>query len=340
MSDLVIDGYTDEEIEAVLATDDPDLIDRMMSGEKVGVGEEKPADIQPAESKTNSDTPEKKQDEGGAASGTEGDDAEAAERQTQDDQERYIESKQGGNKIPYGVLENTRKERDALKNQLTEAQQKLSTLESKSTAMQSHLERAGIDLAAIEKGERLTEEQLAELEEVDPAVARLARITMGLFERVESVQNRIDTSSNNQNPTADPVMQAIESNQDLSAWRTSDPDRWETAVFYDEQLKNTPAFKDKPYSVRFAEAVRLTKTAFGDPVEEIKPREDTAALAAEKVAKASSSAVPRSLTDLGKSPSTERPLGEVLADLDPASLAEKMADMTPEQIDRMLAEMG
>lgn len=339
MSDLVIDGYTDEEIEAVLASDDPDLIERMMAGEKVNIGEEDPADTQSTESKTNLDTPEKKQDVEGAASGTEGGNAEAAERQAQDDQDRYVESKQGGNKIPYGVLENTRKERDALKNQLADAQQKLSALESKSTAMQTHLEKAGIDLAAIEKGERLTDEQLAELEEVDPAVARLARITMGLAERVESVQNRIDTS-NNQSQNVDPVMQAIESNTDLSVWRTSDPDRWETAVFYDEQLKNTPAFKDKPYAVRFAEAVRLTKTAFGDPVEEIKSRVDTAALAAEKLAKATNSAVPRSLTDLGKSPTTERPLGEVLADLDPAALAEKMADMTPEQIDRMLAEMG
>lgn len=334
MSYLVIDGYTQAEIDAALASDDPELIERMLSGEKVSVGEEEPADNETTATNEGLESSEKTQDEQGATSGTEDGDATAADAQ---EEERYIESKQGGNKIPYVVLEKTRQERDTLKDQLTQAQQKLSALESKSTAMQSHLEKAGIDLAALEKGEQLTEEQLAELENIDPAVAKLARITMSLFDRVESVQTRIDTATT-QSP--DPVIQAIESNKDLSAWQKSDPDRWETAVFYDEQLKNTPAFKDKPYAVRFAEAVRLTKSAFGDPVDEIKPRENVADIAAQKVAAAKTAAVPRSLTDLGKSPTSERPLGEVMADLDPAALAEKMADMSPDQIERMLAELG
>lgn len=337
MSDFVIDGYTEEEIEAVLASDDPELIERMMSGEKVTVGEDKPAEEKPTVDVESTETPEKKQDEEGAASGTEGDDAKAPADDAQT--ERYVESKNGANKIPYGVLENTRKERDTLKNQLAEAQQKLSTLESKSTAMQSHLEKAGIDLAALEKGEQLSEEQLAELEQIDPAVAKLARITMSLAERVDSVNNRIETTTN-QTTHADPVMQAIESNKDLNGWRNADPDRWETAVFYDEQLKELPAFKNKPLNERFAEAVRLTKQAFGDPVEETKQRENVADIAAQKIAAAKTTSVPRTLTDLGKTPQSERSMGDVLADLDPGSLAEKMADMSPEQIEKLLAEMG
>lgn len=333
---MQIEGYTQEEIDAVLASDDPDLIDRMLSGEKVEISVDKPAEANQAAVIESFSSTENKQDEMGAASGAVVD---AIPGDEQANGEKYIESKSGGNKIPYGVLEQTRKERDQLSRQLQETQARLSAVESTSSKMQAHLEKSGIDLSSLEQGEKLSEEQLAELECIDPSVARLARITMSLFDRVENVQTRIESSGDT---VADQVEAAIVANGVLDKWRNSDPDRWDTAVFYDEQLKQTPAFRNKSYSERFAEAVRLTQSAFGDPVEETtkQNRVDPAAVAAQKVAQATSSAVPRTLTDLGKATQSERPLGEILSELDYDTLTEKMADMSSEQIDRLIAEAG
>ena len=341
---MEIDGYTEEEIEKVLNSGNPELIEKMLAGEKVVLGEEEPA--KNASNQTDVDTSEgatAKQDEDGATSGAtvEGEKADAAKANTQEEGEKhFIESKQGGHKIPYGVLENTRKERDQALEQLNQAQKRLSELESSSTKLQSSLEKAGIDLSTLEQGEKLTDEQLKTLEELDPAIAQLARITIGLFERVENVQTRIETKAEtNTDPNA-AANAAIVANKDLASWMEGDPDRWETAVFYDSQLRNLPAFKNKSLDERFAEAVRLTKEAFGDPVEEINSRENAADVAAKKVAEAKGSAIPRSLTDLGASPQTERSQIEVLGDLSDSDINEKLAKMTPEQIDRLLAQAG
>jgi len=103
-------------------------------------------------------------------------------------------------------------------------------------------------------------------------------------------------------------------------------------------LKQDPAFKNSSLDDRFAEAVKRTKALFGDALEQPQPkqRETPEQIAARKLAAASQAQVPGSLTSLGKTPAAERTLTEVVADLDGDALVDQMANMTPEQIDKLL----
>lgn len=332
---IVIEGYTEDEINTILESGDPEAIEKLMSGESQPDSEDKPAAGEEASIQSGDNDQEKagvdsaEQDEKSVTSG-------AAE-------ELYVESKSGGNKIPYAVLDETRKERDQLKSQNADMAQKLAMLEASSTRMQSHLEKSGIDLAALQTGERLTAEQLEELEQLDPAVAHLARITMSQFERMEELQRQLESA---QPQALSPVELEIRANPSLKLWRESDPDRWETACRYDDLLKQDPAFQNASLETRFAEAVRRTQSLFGDSLETSLNQKNNGAnsaaiadVAAEKVA-AASTAAPRTLTDLGATPQAERTQAELLGDLSEAEINEKLATMTPDQIDRLLIQAG
>lgn len=342
---VVIEGYTEDEINKILESGDPDAIEKLMDGQQQPVSEDKPAAdaVTPTEGEESgtdgAEDNSEKQDEESAASG-------AAEEQ-QREQDLYVESKSGGNKIPYAVLDETRKERDQLKAANAEMAEKLAQLEASSTRMQTHLEKSGIDLAALQTGEKLTVEQLTELEQLDPAVAHLARITMSQFDRMAQLQQQLEQQLESaRSPALDPVELEIRANPSLKTWRESDPDRWETACRYDDLLKQDPAFQNASLETRFAEAVRRTKSLFGDPLDgplgQNTNGANSAAIAqaaANKVA-AAAAAAPRTLTDLGATPQAERSQVETLGDLSEAEMNERLANMSPEQIDKLLAQAG
>lgn len=333
--DLNFKGYTEEEIDKILESGDPDAIEKLMSGEPKGedepAGEEADPEVTEAEGDLEASA---EQDEKSAASG-------AVDEKQEGGEEPYVESKSGGNKIPYVVLDETRKERDQLRAQNAEMAQKLAQLESSSTKMQTHLEKSGIDLSALQNGERLTDEQLSDLEEMDPTLAHLARLTMSQFERMEQLQQKIDSIQPQE--ALSPAELEIRANPDLKSWRESDTDRWETAKRYDDLLRQDPAFQNATLEQRFAEAVRRTKSLFGDPLdtnpEKPNNAQSAAEIAAAKVAKASAS-TPRTLTDMGASPQTERSPVEALGDLSEAEINARLANMSPAEIDRMLASLG
>lgn len=328
MSGIDIGDYSEEEMDAILESGDPDLIEAFLSGN----GKVEPADDdqvldddsdkKPEQEVQESDvdTPEKKEDVTSESSSAEG-------------EERYVETKTGGHKIPYAVLEAERKRAADAIEELGKMQTQLTELQNRNQKVTAYLDQNGIDLDSLESGEVLSEQQLQELADLDPAVAKLAKITMALYERQSQGVEQVP-----QAPGVSPVDLAIRSNADLTAWRKEDPDRWSMAVHYDDLLKHDPAFQNASLDDRFAEAVKRTKAVFGDSLEQQQPkqRETPEQIAAKKLAAASQAQVPGSLTSLGKTPAAERTLTEIVADLDGDALVDQMANMTPEQIDKIL----
>jgi hypothetical protein len=337
---------TQEQIDAAINSGDPDVINALLAGkmpENINVPDEEPEfqDIKDEEvkekstSESNSTEAEKvteKQDEKGATSGAV-DDSPAAEVKAESEERAPISGKSGQSTIPYAVLESTRAERNQLRAKVQE-------LESKNQKVNQFLQSKGIDLSELTEAqaESLTPEEIAQLAELDPVLGKAMRVLASAIERAPQQSA----------PVTNPLMDAINRNTDLSKWINSDPDRWEFAESVDSKLMNDPNFKSLSLDERFAEAVRRTKIAFGDVTEPVvPPKEETTRvtekaeqIAAKKVAEATQAAVPRSLTNIGVTPSAERPLAERLAEMSPDEISVAMQTMTQDQIDQVLSAIS
>lgn len=332
------------ELAKILEGGDHEKIAALMSGkplEEAGAATEAQddelivEDEEAAEVDASTDT-ENKQGEKGAAPG-----AEVDEPAAQAQEETYIESKSGGNKIPYAVLEATRTERNELRKQNQELNDKLAEFQNSSTRVTKILEKNGIDLSALERGEVLDEEQLRAIDELDPAMGKAARMTMALQDQVKQLSEQLQ--QRNTEPATDPGKAAFLANADLVKWEQSDPDRWEMACRYDELLQKDPAFEKATHAERFAEAVKRTKELFKDPVapatQDTNTPKTVEQKAAEKIAAAAKRPqVPTSLTDVGSTPQTERSAIDLLLDEEnPDAIAAKMANMSKSQRLNLLA---
>lgn len=330
------------ELNKILEEGDLEKINALMSGQKL---EEASAEAElsddeiviedEAQADLNASTEaENKQGDDSAAPGAEVDEPAA-------DEHPYIESKSGGNKIPYGVLEATRKERNELREQNQQLNDQLAEFQNSSAKVTKILEKNGIDLSALERGETLDEEQLLAIDELDPAMGKAARMTMALQDQVKHLSEQLQQVKSA--PAENPEVVAFRNNADLVNWQSSDPDRWETALRYDDLVQQDPAFEKATAQERFAEVVKRTKAFFKDPTHSDSPEKDTQKTVAQKAdekiaAAANRPQVPKSLTDVGSTPQTERSATDLmLEEEDPGKLAAKMAGMSRAQLKNLLA---
>jgi hypothetical protein len=315
------DGVSEADINAIIDSGDADAIEALMRGEVPQVKIE----IEPETT-----LEEKQGEEDGAASGAETSSDPEKNDADGDDVKAPILSKDGKRTIPYQVLETARDRAKAVAEENDVLKQKIADYEGQNQKVSKFLEKRGIDPSAITdaQAEALSAEDLAQIEELDPLLGKAVRV---LSENLARQPVIVPVQSGN------PVEEAIAANGDLHSWRQGDADRWDFAISVDEKLKNDERFSQLSLTQRFAEAARRTRIAFGD--EEAAPSknsESTADVAARKIAEATKSAVPRSLTNIGVTPSTERPLVERLSEMHPHDIEEAMAKMTPAQIQEVL----
>jgi|GEM_PF-3161758 len=349
--DLDLDGMTEEELDAILESDDPDKISALFDDDdEEGKAAIKADDLEEqiktdtVPDKTEIDTENDKLDVERANSSVASDQDGGAEYTREN---AVILSKDGKHQLPYGVVESARGREAAAKAEAARLQKELDEERSSNQKTEMLLKRNGVDLEELENGEVLTDEVLGEIAKIDPEIGKVIRIlsdqNKDLSAQVSAFASKEITSSEDTTEDADPVELAIQENTSLSGWRKSDQDRWETAVEFDGMLQKHPDWKDKSFSARFAEAERLTKKDFGDPLTPTQPNsgDESGEDAAKKaLAAAKQKQAPRSLTDLGQSPATEKSQNEVIAELDDAdAIAGKMEGMSTEQIDQLLADI-
>jgi hypothetical protein len=325
------DGITDEQLNAIIDSGDPDAIEALMRGE---VPELKPV----VEAAPATKVVESGEEDGAASSATAEEQSKTTDADSAivDETKAPVLSKDGKRTIPYEVLETARQRATAAAEEANSLRTKVAEYEGKNQKVNSFLKAKGIDPESItdEQVESLSAEEMQQLEEIDPLIGKAVRL---LNENLARTQTAPAAPAQ----TGNPVMDAITANTDLNSWRASDPDRWDFAVSVDEKLKADPKFQSLPLSERFAEAARRTRIAFGDEqVEPQKQTETTAEIAAKKVAAATATAVPRSLSSIGVTPTSERPLAEQLADLSASELTARMATMTQSQIEEVLGAIG
>jgi hypothetical protein len=282
--------------------------------------------------------PAPEQAESDAAAGVEEEQAEEAQgeeqnqgeaqQQEQQEVEAPIASKDGKHTIPYDVLRTEREKRRA-------AEQAMQELQARIEAMQ----QSGKPQDQAE-GET-SDDDLAQMAEDFPAIAKLLAHTRKLEQQLQSVAKRIEDEDRQRQEAAQAeVRAAVDANPTLLHWEHNDPERWAAAIEADSKLMASPAHRGLTLEQRLAKAVEIVDAFYGpdttaprvapaQPQE--KPAKPTAAVA---------SARPRTLSDIpgGVVPAAD-PMEE-FAQMSVDKLGAKMADMSPDQINALLSRLG
>lgn len=320
-----IDAATAEAINKAIESGDLDAMNALLNGASV-------SDIEKDEFETGEES---------AASG-EADSEKSGEvdqsETEEEEEEPVVVTKDGKRTIPFEVLEDAREQRNKYAAENRELKEKLSAHESKSQKLEKYLSEKGIDLNSISdaQAENLSTEDLAQLDELDPVLGKAIRL---LSQNVAKTQQAIPQESE-----VPPDVLALRGNADLMDWMKNDPKRYAEAEAIDDRLKDLPEFKGLSYAERFAEVVRRTKIAFGDeaPAKQSAPqktKQQIGEIASKKIDEAMRSSVPRSLSNLGTTPNSERSSIELLAEKDPADLLEAMSKMHPDKLMEALGQI-
>lgn len=316
---------SDEELDALINSNDPDALEALMSGKAPEAKAEldEPAEAKPTEEPEPADKSETGEES--AASGE-------AEISEIDDERPPIQSKDGKRFMPYKALEQQRERAKTAEALARDLQSQLEELQGRSTKVNDFLKQKGIDPSEIDAAQAnsLTEEELGQLDLIDPLVGKAVRL---LSQRAPEVRQQPV-------PPVEDVNSIVQSDPYLSEWFKSDPDRWAHAEAIDAQLLTHPKFKDLSMRERFAQVVKQVREDFGDEAKEIpkeEPKPSAKEIAEKKVAEAAAAAVPRSLSNIGNPPAAEKSLVEQLAEMTPEEINARWHTFTPAQQNEILS---
>nr|WP_206286201.1 hypothetical protein [Yersinia massiliensis] len=259
-----------------------------------------------------------------------------------------ILSKDGQHVIPYDVLvaERTEKQRLMGTNQQTETE--LAEAKRQLAALTRQINSAGMQPVPLPEKAQITPEQINDIRDDFPGMAAMFDT---LVQKIDYLQQGQPAQATNQ-PSGNPVADAMNAVPDLKSWQDQDPDRFTLAVHIDTNLQNDPAWKDKSLTERFAEVAKRTKAAYGESIEPVQQEQatttttttaatqttaDVQRIAAEKLAAVTAATqVPGSPSDLGVTTThTASPL-EQAANASPDQLQAMFAGMSDAQIEALL----
>ncbi|HDL7752896.1 TPA: hypothetical protein ACF5SY_001069 [Yersinia enterocolitica] len=258
-----------------------------------------------------------------------------------------ILSKDGQHVIPYDVLVAERTEKQRLMGTNQQTATELAEAKRQLAALTRQINSAGMQPVPLPEKAQITPEQINDIRDDFPGMAAMFDT---LVQKIDYLQQGQPAQATNQ-PSGNPVADAMNAVPDLKSWQDQDPDRFTLAVHIDTNLQNDPAWKDKSLTERFAEVAKRTKAAYGESVEPVQQEQattttttaatqttaDVQRIAAEKLAAATAATqVPGSPSDLGVTTThTASPL-EQAANASPDQLQAMFAGMTDAQIEALL----
>lgn len=333
-------------LEQQLANFDPSNAEQLAAlesgllGQQGITGEPVPSDDNPAQAGENGAKPDEKKAESpadptnGATSGT-------------DVTTKGVQARDGQHIIPYSVLERER-ERAAQAEALLKEQARL--IEQLRSGKTDH--EADSAVAAT-----MSEEDLVQLDQDLPGVAKVIRAQAAAIERLSGDLTKIQEQQTAQADVAaksveDEIEVAISARPELSAWRDAafrqdnpDPRMWNRAADIDLALRNDPEFQDLSIADRFDRVVRTMETLYGVPTTvttptNTKPAADLKQVADAKIRDVSDKSVPMSLSDIpGGAPPAQTDL-ETLENTSALALGNRFMSMSIEQQEAFMARYG
>ncbi|WP_145517461.1 hypothetical protein [Yersinia mollaretii] len=256
-----------------------------------------------------------------------------------------ILSKDGQHVIPYEVLVAERAEKQRLASTHQQTATDLADVQRQLAALTRQIHSAGMQPVPLPEHAQITPEQINGIREDFPEMAAMFDT---LVQKIDYLQQGQPAAAAPPS-TGHPVAEAMQAVPDLTAWQTTDPDRFTLAVHIDTYLQQDPDWQDKSLTERFTEVAKRTRAAYGESVDAVQPTTTpipaplmTQAIqqnAAEKLALATAeSQVPLSPSELGVTTAqTPTPL-EQAVNASPAQLQALFSGMTDEQIDALLEQ--
>lgn len=161
------------------------------------------------------------------------------------------------------MAERTEKQRLAGTNQQTATE--LAEAKRQLAALTRQINSAGMQPVPLPEKAQVTPEQINFIRENFP---EMAVVLDTVVQKIDYLQQGQPAQAANQ-PSGNPVADAMNAVPDLKSWQDQDPDRFTLAVHIDTNLQNDPAWKDKSLTERFAEVAKRTKAAYGESVEPV-----------------------------------------------------------------------
>jgi len=236
-----------------------------------------------------------------------------------------VASKDGARVLPYSALQ---AERRAARHHASRAEQ-----------AEAELARARQEIEALRKGESLppvegevTEADIAQMEEDFPEIGKKMR---AVFNQRNELAKHVPQTTPKDESADDPLQEAIDEIPLLVEWQsnTEHAEKFARAQVLDAALKDSPKWKDKPISARFAHVTKLVADEFDIPYS---PPTNTAVQAGAVDDKLTA---PNTLSDFkgGAVPNH----GQIdVGRLKPNQLLNVYAGMSNEEIDAHLAKYG
>jgi hypothetical protein len=272
-----------------------------------------------------------------------------------------VATKDGKHVIPYSVLATTRERATRAEQALQEMTTRAAALEQslRATAQGANTGAAAraADAVTADATERMSDADLEALKDDFPTVYKAMKVSMDRAAALEAQVReqagfRQEVEAASQHSVEETIQDAIDSNPKLAHIQANDQAAFNLAQQLDDTLKNTPAWANRPMSERFAKVLEMVEQANG-PIElpgskstqqtppataaDLKAAAKAAAAAQAKANTAAS--VPTSLSEfpVGEPPAqTEMQALETMSQF---QLAEKLARMTPDQMDAYLARL-
>lgn len=271
-----------------------------------------------------------------------------------------VATKDGKHVIPYSVLQSERERNRAAQDALREMTERATKLEQalKATANGANTGAAARAAeAATADAPAMSDADLEALKEDFPTVYKALMAAQIRADRLEQSLRqqegfRQEVENASQRSVEETVQDAIDANPKLVHIQTSDPVAFELAQRFDDTLKASSAWANKPMSERFAKVIEMVESANGaielpggqskqqDPAATAADLKKQALETAKTKVKANSSAVPTSLSEfpVGEPPAQDQQ--DAIETMSQADLASMLMKMTPAQQEAYFAKLG
>lgn len=265
-------------------------------------------------------------------------------------QNTVLKSKDGKHEIPYSVLQTERDQRRA-------AEQAAEQLQRRLEAMEQQLKGQPASKVQAVAGEpELSDSEMEQIADDFPAIGKLLK---GLNAKLGAVTQQLDDVRHAENSrrqgeatqASTTVQEAIDNNAQLSYWQQKDPESFQHAVNFDNQIKADPRNKGLSLDQRFGKVVAAMEAVYGetnlpDEYRRAAPATPTpvkaspgnaAAVAQRAIEQARSTPIVRSLSDIpGGAPGEADEITQ-LGQMSASDLGNKFMSMDPAKVMAILA---
>lgn len=274
------------------------------------------------------------------------------------DEQQVIESKNGGHAIPYSVLEDERKEKQLLRQQLDELIKKQDESSQTQAAydkaqrviehLNNQLTGMGAEPQELPEDIEVTDDDVKSLGEDYP---EFGRVLTGQQNEIKKLKRLLEqktqgqTAAQSAQPKVD-IGEIIQSIPELAKMQQAGGEDWQRAIELDDQLIVDPNWQGRSQAERFQEVTRrviesrnTANNAINDSRSRATAAHEQSAEIADRAIADAKNRLPNSPSEMGNSNNHLPSDSERMATASDAEMQRMMMDLSDEEINDLLLSM-